>query len=217
MSRQQKELWDQEIVSLFRKGATVKAVGPGFISSIFLIPKKTGGHRPIINLKNLNKFLVDHPFKMEGISTIRHTVRAGDWLAKLYLKDAYLTVPVFEGHRKFLRFVWRESCYEFVALPFGLSSAPWAFTKLLRVVVAYLRKNRLRLIIYLDDILIVASSLLAARSAVALTKKTLESLGFVISLEKSVEDPVQILEYLGLSINTITMKLSLPEKKISDI
>jgi hypothetical protein len=217
MSRQQKELWDQEIVSLFRKGATVKAVGPGFISSIFLIPKKTGGHRPIINLKNLNKFLVDHPFKMEGISTIRHTVREGDWLAKLYLKDAYLTVPVFEGHRKFLRFVWRESCYEFVALPFGLSSAPWAFTKLLRVVVAYLRKNRLRLIIYLDDILIVASSLLAARSAVALTKKTLESLGFVISLEKSVEDPVQILEYLGLSINTITMKLSLPEKKISDI
>jgi hypothetical protein len=124
---------------------------------------------------------------------------------------------MFEGHRKFLRFVWRESCYEFVALPFGLSSAPWAFTKLLRVVVAYLRKNGLRLIIYLDDILIVASSLLAARSAVALTKKTLESLGFVISLEKSVEDPVQILEYLGLSINTITMKLSLPEKKISDI
>ena len=72
--------------------------------------------------------------------------------------------------------------------------------------VAYLRKNGLRLIIYLDDILIVASSLLAARSAVALTKKTLESLGFVISLEKSVEDPVQILEYLGISINTITMK-----------
>ena len=139
MSCQQKELCDQEIVSLLRKGATIKAVGPGFISSIFLIPKKTGGHRPIINLKNLNKFLVDHPFKMEGISTIRHTVREGDWLAKLDLKDAYLTVPVFEGHRKFLRFVWRESCYDFVALPFGLSSVPRAFTKLLRVVVAYLR------------------------------------------------------------------------------
>ncbi|KZR98682.1 Uncharacterized protein APZ42_005786, partial [Daphnia magna] len=64
MSHQQKELCDQEIVSLFKKGATVKAVGPCFISSIFLIPKKTGGHRPIINLKNLNKFLVEHPFKI---------------------------------------------------------------------------------------------------------------------------------------------------------
>jgi hypothetical protein len=70
---------------------------------------------------------------MEGTSTIRHTLRKGDWLAKLDLKDAYLTVQVFEGHRKFLRFVWRESCYELVALPFGSNPAPWAFTKLLKV------------------------------------------------------------------------------------
>lgn len=75
--------------------------------------------------------------------------------------------------------------FECVSLPFGLSSAPWAFTKLLRVVVAFLRKNDLRLVIYLDDILIAASSQSEARLAVKRVKLLLEALGFVISDEKS--------------------------------
>ena len=104
-----------------------------------------------------------------------------------------------------------------MSLPFGLSSAPWAFTKLLRVVIAHLRKLSLRLVIYLDDILVVASSQLAARLAVNQVRSLLESLGFVISVEKSVEDPVQALEYIGLFIDTLSMKLLLPERKRLDI
>ena len=77
-----------------------------------------------------------HQFKMEGISTVRHTIWERDWLAKLDLKDAYLTVPIFSLHRKFLRFKWGHDIFEFVSLSFGLSSAPGAFTKLLRVVIA---------------------------------------------------------------------------------
>ena len=57
---------------------------------------------------------------MEGIATVRHTIHEGDWLTKLDLKDAYLTVPVFEAH-----------LFEFVSIPFRLSSATWVFTKLL--------------------------------------------------------------------------------------
>ena len=105
MDAQQFECCRQEVTSLIGKGVVVKATqGPGFTSSIFLIAKRSGGFRPIINLRGLNQFLIHQKFKMEGISTVRHTIREGDWLAKLDLKDAYLTVPVFEGHRKFLRF-----------------------------------------------------------------------------------------------------------------
>jgi hypothetical protein len=92
----------QEVNLLIEKGAIVRARDQGFISSIFLIPKRTGGYRPIINLKALNCFLFYKKFKMEGISSVRHTIRERDWLTKLDLKDAYLTVPIFEDHRKFL-------------------------------------------------------------------------------------------------------------------
>ena len=218
MDAQQFECCRQEVSSLLEKGAVVRATqGQGFISSIFLIAKRSGGFRPIINLRGLNQFLIHQKFKMEGISTVRHTVREGDWLAKLDLKDAYLTVPVYEGHRRFLRFKWGRDLFEFVSLPFGLSSAPWAFTKLLRVVVAYLRKNGLRLVIYLDDILIVADSESATRLAVSQIKALLQSLGFVISSEKSEEDPVQSLEYIGLIVNAPSMRLVLPDRKKQDI
>lgn len=218
MDATQHECCQKEVLSLLEKGAVVRTgQDDGFISGIFLIPKRSGGYRPIINLKGLNTFLAAHKFKMEGISTVRHTIREGDWLAKLDLKDAYLTVPIFAHHRKFLRFKWGSDIFEFVSLHFGLSSAPWAFTKLLRVVIAHLRKLGLRLVIYLDDILVVASSPLATRLAVNQVRSLLESLGFVISVEKSVEDPVQALEYIGLFIDTLSMKLLLPERKRLDI
>ena len=43
----------------------------GFLSSIFLVPKKGGGHSPIINLKRLNEFVSHHHFKMEGIHMLK--------------------------------------------------------------------------------------------------------------------------------------------------
>jgi hypothetical protein len=48
--------------------------------------------------------------------------------------------------------------WEFACLPFGLASAPRAFTKLLKPVVSVLRQMGLRIIIYLDDILIMSQS-----------------------------------------------------------
>jgi hypothetical protein len=53
--------------------------------------------------------------------------------------------------------MWEGVTYQFTCLAFGLSSAPWLFTKLLRVVAAHLRRNGIRVLLYLDDILIVAS------------------------------------------------------------
>lgn len=41
-------------------------------------------------------------------------------------------------------------------LPFGLASAPRIFTKLLRPVAATMRKRGVCLLIYLDDILVIA-------------------------------------------------------------
>ena len=87
---------------------------------------------------------------------LRDLLRKGDIMVKIDLKDAYFTVPVWRNHQKFLRFVRKETMYEFVCLPFGLASAPRVFTKLMKPVVALLRQLGIRLIIYLDDMLIMA-------------------------------------------------------------
>ena len=67
---------------------------PGFVSSLFVVLKKEGGHRPVINLKPLNGLIPYERFKMESIHMLKDLLRKGDYMVKIDLKDAYLTVLV---------------------------------------------------------------------------------------------------------------------------
>jgi hypothetical protein len=49
----------------------VASVQGQFISRMFLVPKKDGSWRPLVNLQNLNLFLQHQHFKMEGISHVK--------------------------------------------------------------------------------------------------------------------------------------------------
>ena len=70
-----------------------------FISNIFLRPKKDGSMRPIINLKELNKFVKYHHFKMETLKCALTLLRPNSFLASIDLKDAYFTIPMAGEHR----------------------------------------------------------------------------------------------------------------------
>ena len=97
-------------------------------------------------------------FNMKSLSMIRDLLREGDWMASIYLKDAYLSVMIWEEHWKYLRFLWESTMYEFHCLPFGLSSIPRVFTKLLKPVLERLHHQGVRLIMYLDNMLLMAQS-----------------------------------------------------------
>jgi hypothetical protein len=151
---------------------------------------------------------------MEGIHMLRDLLSEGDYLVKIDLKDAYLTVTIWKGHQKYLRFLWKDTMLEFACLPFGLATAPRVFTKLMKPVVAMLRQRGVRLIIYLDDILIMAESEDLVLHQAASILNLLESLGFVINYKKSQLVPSQQIEFLGFLIDSVTMSLQLPGEKL---
>ena len=72
---------------------------------------------------------------------------------------------------------------------------------------------------YIDDTLIVAPSKEQAERSVQLTAQTLAQLGFIIHPTKSVviHIPRQSIEYLGLIIDSVQMKIYLPEAKKMDL
>ena len=216
----QQQLIAREITDLCKKGAVTEVSTPprgGFFSTLFLVPKKDGGQRPVINLKNLNSFVEVPHFKMEGIHTLRSLVAEKDWLVKIDLKDAYFSVPICQEHKKFLCFQVGDKLYHFNCLPFGLTSAPWVFTKTLKPVVALGRELGMRLVVYIDDILLMAESEEKARDQAAGMTYLLECLGFTINTEKTVTVPTQTLDFLGFTVNTVTMELTLPPGKIKKI
>ena len=80
-------------------------------------------------------------------------------MCKLNLKDAYFSVPLDRNSRKFARFQWKGTLYEFMCLCFGLGPAPRVFTKLLKIAISLLRKINIRVIIYLGDMLILSHTI----------------------------------------------------------
>ena len=154
---------------------------------------------------------------MEGIHTLRDLLRPGDWLGKIDLKDAYLVIPIHQTHRDYLRFQFLGKTYHFTCLPFGLSSAPWVFTKTLKSALALLRAKGVRLIAYIDDILVLAESKELLLDHLEGICYLLECLGFIINTEKSVMIPDHVIVFLGLTVNSTSMELSLPPVKIKQI
>ena len=91
------------------------------------------------------------------------------------------------------------------------------FTKIMKVPISMLRRLGIRLIIYLDDILIMASSkeeLIAARDT---TIFLFHHLGLTINHEKSEFDPTNLIEFLGVMVDSQAMTLSLPVEKVQKL
>ena len=85
----------REIDSLWLKGAITVAQHSKdeFLSKIFLVPKKTGDLRPIINLKPLNEFVHDIHFKI-GNSCSCYALAILCLMTTIDLKDAYFSIPI---------------------------------------------------------------------------------------------------------------------------
>ncbi|KZS05287.1 Uncharacterized protein APZ42_031574 [Daphnia magna] len=102
-------------------------------------------------------------------------------------------------------------------MAFGLAPAPRVFTKNLKVVMVYLREQGIRLVIYLDDILVLNESSLGLQEDIGTINEQLQSLGFLVNWEKSIVDPTQVLEYLGLVVSSKDLSFSLPVRKVEAV
>ena len=120
-------------------------------------------------------------FKMEGIQALKALIKKGEFMVKLDLSDAYFWVPIKNAHRKYMRFSWRWKSYEFQALPFGLGVGSRYYTKFLKPVIAFLRRIGVRMIIYLDDMIILNLSQQMLMRDLASLMWLLENLGFLIN------------------------------------
>lgn len=155
----QEPVWSQternnlkhSIEKLLELGAirTVKSTSKQFVSNV-LTPKPDGSQRMILNLKKLNTFLRTCHFKQEDYRTASQLIFKNSYMVTLDLKDAYLLVNIDKSHRKYLRFKFLNVFYEYTSMPFGLSVAPYIFTKIMKPLVRKLREKGFLLVIYLN-------------------------------------------------------------------
>ena len=181
----------------------VQSPATGFYSRLFVVPKVTGGWRPVIDLSTLNSMVLTTKFKMETPRTVIEAIHPQDWMISIDLQDAYFHIPMHQDSRQLLRFSSQGIVYQFRALCFGLSTAPQVFTRMMAPVAVLAHKAGIRLHRYLDDWLIVASTQQQLLEDREWFLSMCLHLGLRINFPKSSLIPSQCSTYLGMIIDTL--------------
>ena len=154
---------------------------PGFYSRMFVVRKTSGSWSPVIDLSIFIRFVLKTPFKRLTGQPVRLSVRQGDWMVSVNLKEACLQVPVHPDSRKYLQFVTLSEPYQFRALYFGLSTAPQVFTRVMTPISSFLISIGIRMHRYLVDWIIQASSREAVLQALSTVLSLCRELGVLVN------------------------------------
>lgn len=185
-----------------------------YVSPIFPVMKADDSLRIILNLKELNKYVEYHHFKMDNIKAVLANVTRGCYMATIDLKQAYHSVKIQEGYQKYLKFSWDAELFQFTCYPNGLGPCPRKFTKLMKVPMSFLRERGHFIIGYIDDFHMLGKDKRVCEDTLWAAVALLQKLGFTIHPLKSQLDPSTRIIFLGFIIDSVSMTVSLtPEKK----
>lgn len=187
---------------------------PHVCSPLIVVESSSGKKRLVINLRYLNMFLWKVKFKYEDMRTALMYFEKGDFLCTFDLKSGYHHVDIHVDSQNYLGFEWRDRHYVFTVLPFGLATACYVFTKLLRPVVRYLRAKGIRIVVYIDDGIAVGADFEQTKAISESIEMTLSNAGFVLNQEKSKLYPSKCVRWLGFDVNLDKGHILVPPDKI---
>lgn len=185
----------------------------GFLASMFSRLKPNGLVQPIVNLHSLNSFYSLKKFRLINHLHIPQFLQDGDFMFTIDLSNAYPHVIIQERLQPFLSFHYKGTTYSWHTLPFGLVSAPQAFSQLTNWIGSIAQKEGIRIVVYLDDSLIVNQKKETLLQHTERVLYLLHHLGWTINKNKSKLNPSQHWTFVGLTWNTITKEVSLPQDK----
>ncbi|WIA09163.1 hypothetical protein OEZ85_008574 [Tetradesmus obliquus] len=117
----------RDVTDLQHDPSVVRAVCP-----LTVAVQASGKKRLCWNGRPVNEYIPHTSFKMEHAEVAARMMRPGDYMMVVDMKAGYHQMPVKPGFRKLLCFAWKGKVYQWRVMPFGLSSAPRAYSKLAR-------------------------------------------------------------------------------------
>jgi hypothetical protein len=203
-----KEALEAEIIVEMRK-EDVRLVSPSYV-----MPKAKGGYRQVLDLRRLNRYVRDLSFKMEDASVLIQLARKGDYATSLDVKAAFNHVPTNPSALSYLAFCFEGRLYAYKGMPFGAKHSPLVFTKIMRVVLGYVRERWcVRCVGYMDDLLFLDKD---PERLERITKEVAEYMswiGWVLAREKCEMSPKQEICFLGWLWNFEKMEVCMKKER----
>ena len=134
------EKFELESISEMLKIGSIKEVKapPKVINPLSVSENSAGKKRLILDLRYINEHLYKDKIKFDDWKCFENYLQHTDGYASEFdLKSGYHHVDVFEEHQTYLGFSWKiNNILKFfvsAVLPFGLSTAPFVFTKVVSI------------------------------------------------------------------------------------
>ena len=177
---------------------------PGITNPLSVSKQKSGKKRLILDLRyiNVNCHFYKSKFKCKDLSVAKEVLRPGDFMFSFDMKSGCHQIDIFPEHRKFLAFSWSFEdgsvrYFIFSVLPFGLSSAPYIFTKRLKPQVKKWRGEGKSILLFLDDGLSAAQPFNFTKNCSFQIHYDLLKLGLLPNEKKCVWEPCQSIVWLA--------------------
>jgi hypothetical protein len=185
-----------EIQNLLEKGCVQEVSDKPRVVNPLTVAGCIKKQRLVLDARHVNPHLFKYKHKYEDASILRELLQEGDYIFSFDLKNAYHHIMIDERYREYLGFRWKEKYYVFNVLPFGVSTAGYVFTKVLRDVVKFWRAKGYKIVMYLDDGIGGTESFDQATMISTNVQADLKSLGFLVADNKCQWEPVQELGWL---------------------
>ena len=179
--------------------------------------------RLVLDLRHVYPHIRLTKFRYEDPRSLSEVFQQGFYIFTFDLESGYYHIDIFGPRHRFLGFSWKfgsiSRYFTFKVLPFGLCSACYFFTKMLRPFVRRWRAMGHFSFVYIDDGISGASDIISvnAASRIERTESDLINSGFKGNESKSHWEPMQIGEWLGFVINTIRITFQVPQRKIEKL
>jgi len=145
-----------EYVDQLRQKDMIEPSGGPWCSNIVVVRRKDGRLRLCVDYRGLNARTYYDSYPLPNIEATLDALGGSSWFCTLDLRSGYHNVVIAEEDRDKTQFITRRGTFRWKRMPFGLSTAPGTFQRLMDLVMCGLSYESA--LVYLDDLIIMASS-----------------------------------------------------------
>ena len=142
---------ERQVENLLQRSVVKKSNSP-WSSPVVLVTKKDGSQRFCVDYRLVNTATVKDAYPLPRIDDSLSALSGAKWVSTLDLASGYWQVPMDPASSYKAAFVTTSGLYEWTVMPFGLTSSPSTFERLMELILAGLRFETC--LIYLDDIIV---------------------------------------------------------------
>ncbi len=152
-------------------------------SPIFLVPKKDGTFRPVIDFRRVNEVTVDDHYPLPVLRDLLMCLGTGyKVFSSLDLLCGNWQLPKAPEPREITAFSTPSGHFEWIRMPFGLKGAPLTFQRTMNIIFGDMLGNSVY--IYLDDIIIASKDMSSHMDTLQEVIKRLLEIGLKFKITK---------------------------------